>query len=132
MTLRAYLIIMTLATLTCWGIFGVILYTVDPFVTNWVGFLLFYVSLFLSVMGTASIVGFLVRFAFLKYELAFRSVKAAFRQSFLFGFLIVATMFLTSRDLLTWTNLLLLVVGLSLVEYFLISYDRSRVIRKGI
>lgn len=132
MTLRAYLIIMTLATLTCWGIFTVILSTVDPFVTNWIGFLLFYGSLFLSIMGTASIAGFLVRFAFLKYELAFRSVKAAFRQSFLFGFLIVATMFLLSQDLLTWVNLFLLVVGLTLVEYFLISYNRSRVMKKGI
>ena len=132
MTLRAYLIIMTLATLTCWGIFGVVLNTVDPFVTNWIGFMLFYISLFLSIMGTAAIMGFLVRFACLKHELAFRSVKAAFRQSFLFGFLLVAVLFLISQDLFTWLNLILLVLGLSVVEYFLISYDRSRIMRRQI
>lgn len=132
MTLRAYLIIMSIATLACWGAFVFVLNTINPFATNWVGFLLFYISLFLSLMGTISIVGFLIRFACLKHELAFRAVKAAFRQSFLFAFLIVAVLFLSSRDLLTWLNLLLLVAGLSLIEYFLISYDRNRIIKGGI
>jgi hypothetical protein len=120
---------MTLATFICWGAFLFVLNMVDPLATNWVGFLLFYASLFLSLMGTASIVGFLIRFTCLKHELAFRSVKAAFRQSFLFSFLIVAVLFLSSQGFLTWLNLLLLIAGLSLIEYFLISYDRSRLMK---
>lgn len=132
MTLRAYLIIMSLATGICWMTFVVVLNMIDPFVTNRIGFALFYGSLFLAIMGTASIVGFLVRFACLKHELAFRSVKAAFRQSFLFALLIVATLFLNSQGFLTWLNLILLVAGLSLMEYFLISYDRSRIMKGGI
>jgi hypothetical protein len=123
---------MFLATGVCWITFTVVLNMIDPLTTNWVGFLLFYISLFLSLMGTISIVGFLIRFACLKHELAFRAVKAAFRQSFLFAFLIVAVLFLSSRDLLTWLNLFLLVASLSLIEYFLISYDRNRVIKGGI
>lgn len=132
MTLRAYLIIMSIATLACWGAFVFVLSTVDPMATNWVGFALFYTSLFLSIMGTASIVGFLIRFTCLKHELAFRSVKAAFRQSFLFSSLLVAVLFLSSQGFLTWLNLILLIIGLSLIEYFLISYDRSRIMKGGI
>lgn len=132
MTLRSYLTIMSLATATCWGVFGLILYMINPFVTNWIGFALFYGSLFLAIMGTAAIVGFLMRFSFLKHELVFRSVRAAFRQSFLIGFLIVAILILISQELFTWVNLFLLIVGLTLIEYFLVTYNRSRVIKKGI
>jgi hypothetical protein len=120
MTLRSYLIIMGIATFISWFTFIVVLYTIDPFITNWIGFSFFYSSLFLSVMGTASILGFLIRFIGLKKELVFRSVKAAFRQSFLFSFFIVVCLFLLSFNLLTWLNVILLIIGLSVFEYFLI------------
>lgn len=122
MTLKIYLFIMAAATLLCWGTFVFILKTVDPDVTNRLGFFLFYLSLFLSLSGTAAIVGFLIRFVGLKHELAFFSVKIAFRQSFLFAFLIIAVLFLSAHNLFTWLNLLLLVIGLSLLEFFLINY----------
>ncbi|MFH1523022.1 MAG: hypothetical protein ABIE43_04375 [Patescibacteria group bacterium] len=125
MTLRSYLIIVSITALLCWGAWVFILRTVNPEITNWLGFLLFYLSLFLALIGTAAIIGFLVRFIFLKQELAFRLVKIAFRQSFLFAFLIVAILFLLAHDLFTWLNLILLVLGLSILEYFLISYGKG-------
>ena len=125
MTLRSYLIIMTIATLLCWAAWGYILWTVNPEVTNWLGFLLFYVSLFLAVTGTAALLGFVVRFVALKKELAFRSVKEAFRQSFLFAALIVISLMLLSKGLFSWLNLLFLVIGLSILEFFLLSYEKS-------
>ncbi|MEA3463714.1 MAG: hypothetical protein U9R14_01380 [Patescibacteria group bacterium] len=97
--------------------------TVNPEATNWIGFLLFYLSLFLALAGSATLIGFLIRFAALKHELVFNSVKNAFRQSFFFAFLITAVLLLLSNDLFTWINLGLLVVGLSVLEFFLISYD---------
>lgn len=124
MTLKAYLILMIIATLICWIAFGFILWTVNPEVTNTIGFLLFYLSLFLAASGTAAIIGFVVRFVGLKRELVFNSVKQAFRQSFLFAFLIVSALFLLSKDLFSWGNLFLLVLGLSILEYFLISRSK--------
>ncbi len=125
MTLRAYLILMIITTLICWVAFGFVLWTVNPEITNWIGFLLFYLSLFLALVGLSAIIGFLIRFVGLKRELAFHSVKEAFRQSFLFALLIVAVLFLLSKDLFTWLNLGLLIVGLSVLEFFLISYGKS-------
>ncbi|MDD5291080.1 MAG: hypothetical protein PHZ04_03100 [Patescibacteria group bacterium] len=127
MTLRSYLIIMLLTTLVCWAAFIFILSTVNPEITNWLGFSLFYLSLFLSLSGSAAIVGFLIRFVGLRHELAFYSVKTAFRQSFLFAFLIVAVLFLLAYNLFTWLNLFFLVIGLSLLEFFLINYGSRRV-----
>ncbi len=125
MTLRVYLVLMIITTLICWIAFGFVLWTVNPEITNWIGFLLFYLSLFLALVGSAAIVGFLIRFIWLKHELVFNSVKTAFRQSFLFAILIVVVLFLLSKDLFTWLNLGLLIVGLSVLEFFLISYQKS-------
>lgn len=124
MTLRSYLTIMIITTICSWFVFFVVLNIVNPETTNWIGFVLFYFSLFLSITGTSAILGFLVRFIGLRHELAFCAVKIAFRQSFLFAFLIIISLFLLANDLFTWVNLILLIIGLSILEFFLIS-DKS-------
>jgi len=125
MTLRAYLIAMMLATVICWTVFAFIIFSINPFATNWIGFSLFYLSLFLSLVGTSALVGFLIRFVWLHKVLAFHSVSEAFRQSFLFSALIVIGLLLLSKNMFTWLNALLLAAGLSVLEFFLISYKKS-------
>lgn len=124
MTLPTYLKTMGSLTAVCWLAWIYLLFAINPESTNWIGFLLFYLSLFLSLVGTAALVGFLIRFVGLKQILAFRSVKEAFRQSFLFALLIVVSLILLSQDLFTWFNLLFLVIGLSILEFFLLSYSK--------
>ncbi len=124
MTLRGYLITMLSATLICWFCWIFVIITINPTETNWIGFLLFYLSLFLALIGTAAICGFIIRFIALKQELVFRLVKDAFRQSFLFAFLIIASLYLLSQNLFSWLNLFFLVMGLSIFELFLLSYEK--------
>jgi len=126
MPLRLYLLIMSMMTVFCWIVFGYIVWTVNPETTNATGFWLFYLALFLAISGTAAIIGFLIRFVFLRRELAVDKVIIAFRQSFLFAGFIVASLYLLARDLLTTLNLLILIVGLSMLEFFLLSYGRDR------
>jgi len=129
MTLKSYLLLMIFTTLVCWGIFAGVLINIDPTSTNWPGFVMFYASLFLATLGTSAIFGFLFRFWLLKQQLAFRAVGEAFRQSFLFAILIIAALFLLSHHLFTWMNIAFLIAGLALLELFLISYSRSRILR---
>jgi len=110
----------------CWLVWFFILGTVNPEVTNWIGFLMFYGSLFLALAGTASVVGFVARFVIFKEELVYRLVKEAFRQSFLFSSLIIISLMLLANDLFSWLNVLLLVIGLSALEYFLLSWQKQR------
>lgn len=130
MTLRSYLTVMIIATLLCWGAFGFIIWTINPNTTNILGFLLFYISLFLSMIGTSAIVGFLIRFIGQRRTLAFYLVKDAFRQSFLFSFFVVAILLLLANKLFNWVNLGLLMLSLSVFEFFLISYRKSHLINK--
>jgi hypothetical protein len=125
MTLKSYLTLMIIATLACWGAFIFILNTINPEITNWLGFVLFYSSLFLAVSGLASIVGFLIRFWLLKQKLAFYSVNSAFRQSFLFGLLVISVLLLLANNLFSIFNVLLLVIIITLIEYFLISHRKK-------
>jgi hypothetical protein len=115
---------MIFATIVCWSAFAFVVFTVNPEITNWIGFLLFYLSLFLSSVGTSAIVGFVIRFVVLKQELIFRSVTEAFRQSFLFSFLIAASLFLLSKDLFSWINLILLIISLTVLEFFMLGYRK--------
>jgi hypothetical protein len=126
MTLKGYLTLMIFMTLASWGIWFYTVMAINPDITNWIGFLLFYFSLFLALLGTSAIFGFIFRFVALKQELAFRLVKAAFRQSFLFAGLFIIILMLLSRDLFTWMNLSFLILGLSVLEFFLLSYEKSK------
>lgn len=118
MTLKNYLLVMGILTALCWGVFVFIINLVDPEKTNWLGFLLFYASLFLSVFGTAALLGFVVRFKVLKHELAFRVVRLAFKQSLIFACFIICLFLLLAQNLFNWLNLILLVVIFAIWEYF--------------
>jgi hypothetical protein len=125
MTLRKYLAVMSVLTAVCWGIFFFVASLVDPTATNWLGFLLFYLALFISLVGTAALVGFVIRFIALRKELAFNLVKVAFRQSFLFALFIIIILILKTQQLFNWLNLLLLLIIFAILELFFISYKKS-------
>jgi len=126
MTLSKYLGVMSILTAFCWGIFFFVASLVDPTATNWLGFVLFYLALFISLIGTTALIGFILRFIALKKELAFNLVKVAFRQSFLFSLFVIIILILKSQSLFNWLNLLLLMVIFMILELFLISYQKSR------
>ena len=124
MTLKTYLTIMLLGTAICWAAWVVVINSIDPETTNLVGLLLFYSSLFLAIVGASAILGFLVRFILLRQELVFRQVVRAVRQSFLLAAVVVASLIMQSSHLFTWYNALFLIIGLTVLEFFLISYKR--------
>lgn len=126
MTLKNYLFVMAALTAICWGIFFFVAGLVDPTATNWFGFGLFYLALFLSLSGTTALIGFVFRFVALKKELAFNLVKVAFRQSFLFSLFIILLLILKSLKLFSWVNLLLLIIIFTILELFLTSNKKNR------
>lgn len=125
MTLKNYLIFMSVTTGICWGAFAFVAGLVDPSKTNWLGFLLFYFSIFLALAGTFALVGFVFRFAIFKGEIAFRAVKLAFYQSFVFSSFVIVLLLLASRGLLTWLNFGLLALIFLVLEFFVASHSKK-------
>mgnify|MGYP001806295765 CR=1 FL=1 len=126
MTLKNYLLVMGIMTAVCWGIFILMLNLIDPTATNQLGFILFYVALFIALSGTAALIGFIIRFVALRRELAFYAVTTAFRQSFLFALFIVISLMLLSANLFTWLNVGLLVIIFAILELFIAGYKKNR------
>jgi len=121
MTLKKYLIYMTLATIFCFIAWLEVLFFVNPLGTGLAGFILFYLSFFLTFWGIFSIIGFLIRYILRRNRFAYDQVKMAFRQGFLFSLLLISSLILQSHGLLVWWNMLLLIGLLAIVEYFFLS-----------
>ena len=86
-----------------------------------------YISLIVAVTGTGSILGFIIRFLFLKHELIARSVLVAFRQGFLMAILVAGILFLFSHKLFSALNIGLLIVALTALEFFLLSMETTTI-----
>ncbi len=123
MTLKKYLILMLFATLVCWLALGLVIFYLNPYSGGMIALVFFYVSLFFAVVGTFAIVGFIIRSRFLRHELVYRQVAVTFRQAVWLGGLAVIALWLQAQALLTWYNLLLLILVLAVFEFFLLSIE---------
>ncbi len=125
MSLKQYLIWMAIGTAVAWGAFFVVLNYLSPDTAGMLGFAFFYLSLFLSITGTLTLFGFAWRHFRHRDEVLFRHVSISFRQGLLLAAMAVGALLLQANKLLTWWNLGLLIVGLTLLEFFLLSARRS-------
>lgn len=116
---------MTLTTVVCWAAWAMIINITNPAEAGFWGFFFFYASLFLALAGTLSVIGFFIRKLVLKEELAFRHVAVSFRQAVLFAILVVGSLILQSKGLLTWWNILLFILVLTILEFFFISFKKQ-------
>ncbi len=124
MSLKHYLIWMALGTVVAWGAFWGVVNYLDPESAGTFGLLFFYVSIFLSLAGTLTLFGFGWRYWRHPDEVLFRQVSISFRQGSLLGVLVVGVLFLQANQLATWWNLSLLVIFLTLLEFFWLSVRR--------
>ena len=125
MTLRSYLIGMTIATVFCWFSFGLILFYVDPNESGIVGIASFYAGLLFACIGTFTILGYYARLFFTKNEVVFAHISPAFRQGVLIAIAFVGSLLLQSSRLLTWWSALLFVAGLTLMEFYFLSRKQT-------
>lgn len=122
MTLRAYLILMGLGTIFSWTIWFVVLFNISPTAGGFIGLLAFYLSLFMSILGTFSVMGFLIRRAIIKDdEIVFRHVRHTFRQSVLIATAVTLILFLLSKGLLYLWNAAILVAFFVFLELIIFS-----------
>lgn len=134
MSLRTFVILMAAATVVFWGAWFTVLFFIDPFATNFIGFLCFYVSLFFALMGLFTLVGFALRYLWKRGKPAFKFVGISIRQAIWFSLLIVASLVLQGEKLFTWWAGLLMVLVLAIFEAFFLSrsmegrakYQRTR------
>jgi hypothetical protein len=100
MTFNSYFATVSLGTLVCFFALSSIILNIDPEEAGLIGFLMFYATFFLGVVGLSSSVGLLIRkLLFGDEELVFRHIKRTFRQSVIFGGLCVSILVYTTSGI---------------------------------
>ena len=114
MTLKQYLIFMSLATGICSLTWFFVIFKIDP-ASGGVGLFFFYVSFFLTIIGIYSTVGFALHRLIDKIDgVAFRHVKRAFRQGAVVAIFLTGALFLQQKIYLNWLT------GISLIILFIV------------
>jgi hypothetical protein len=121
MTLRTYLWGMAVSTILCFMSWMLIVVYIDPTTTNLIGIALFYLSLFFSLIGLFTLVGFFLRRKLFKNETEFAQTGIAFRQGVLLSLVFIGSLMLQNLRMLTLGNVVLLIFGLSLLEFYFLS-----------
>lgn len=126
MTLQKYLSLISFITLICWICFGIIIYHLNPEITNFYGFLLFYFGFFLALLGSLSLTGFIIRVRFSK-DLIAMQVVTSFRQAIWLSLLIIFFLVLQSLRLLKWWNISIFILFLAFLEFFFLLERRAKI-----
>ena len=132
MSVKWYIIIMLIATLMSWIAWMLVIFLINPKDAGTLGFGLFYASLFLALLGIFSMVGLFIRHLHKKKKFIVEKVLVSFRQGMWFAIIVVGALMLQSKDLLTWWNGVLLVLIVTVLEFFFISASTNREHRKYI
>lgn len=117
MSIRHYLIIMSLGTALSITALIFIVFGIDPYEAKLTGLFFFYSTFFISVIGLFSVIGFLIRWAVIKNkQVMLRHVRKTFRQSITIASLLTISLLFMQFDLLRWWNTLILVALFIIIE----------------
>lgn len=125
MTTRGFSLIIFLGTVISWINFLAVLFYIDPYQAGLPGLIFLYLSAILAFIGTLYLIGYLLRKRFVRYQPSFQRLRVAWRQAIWFTTLLVGLVYLYHNNLLTFLNLILLVVILTVLEFFFISYKKE-------
>ena len=125
MSLRLYLIIMTLVSLIAWIAWLIVIHTIDPTKSGFLGFFLFFVTLGISVLSSVTLIGTLLRVWMKKDQVVYRHVVRSLRQGLILTALFLVALILSGIGLLVWWVLVLLVLIASILELIFLGSTES-------
>ncbi|MBI5222173.1 MAG: hypothetical protein HY980_01610 [Candidatus Magasanikbacteria bacterium] len=127
MTLRQYIIIMLIATVLCWAAWWIVVLNIDPFQDTGAGFGFFFLSFFLALLGTVSVVAFLARRLWNRSDIImYRQVQRSFRDSLLISSALTILLYLQGKQYLNWWNSLIFFAIIFLTLSFFWSTKNSK------
>ena len=126
MTFKQFLTLMLITTGAAWFAFGAVVWSIDPTRSGLLGFVFFYATLSLALIGTLTICGAGLRTLTNRDEVVSRHVSKAFRQAFLFTILVDLSLVLSSQGYFRWWTATILILLLAIVELVFLSAQRPR------
>lgn len=105
------------------GAWVFVIFYIDPEDSGMVGKIFFYSSLFLFMSGLWITIFIWIRKRFLGEDAAIKNIGLSFRQGILISIFIVAVVALLGMNYLLWWNVLLILAGIFLLEFYFLSRD---------
>lgn len=121
MTLRSYLNSMAVATSIAFMGWALVLMYIDPTSSGYMGLTLFYLTLFLGLMGFFTLISFSLKRWISNNEIIFAYIASSFRQGFWLAIIIIGLLVMQGARILNWWDALLFVGAISLLELYFIS-----------
>lgn len=115
---------MILATVSLWAGWVWVVFSVDPFMSGFFGFLLFYGVLFLALVGAFTLAGVFIRKIRLEQSMLFHIVLLSFRQSIVLAMFLLLLLLLQAERLLFWWVVLGLFLLVVFAEILLLKKER--------
>lgn len=126
MGLKGYLSFIGLGTFLAWLSWVMILFNVSPKDSGFPGFLMFYITLSIAIVGTLTVIMTVLRVHILKRKVLGREIRKAFRHSVFFAVVMIVSLALSASSTFHAWHVILLVAIASIIEYFFLQFYRGR------
>ncbi len=126
MRVNIFLFFIVLGTIFALVSSAIIIFYIDPQQSIALVFAIFYLSLLLTFIGAIFLISNWLRSKFSRRKIIYNQINNSLRQSIFFAFLIVGSIILKSHHLLTWWNVSLFILTLTVLELFFLVYNRQK------
>jgi len=122
-----FLVFATIGTFLSWATWTIVIFRIDPISGGLIARTLFMTSLWLALVGTGTVLGFLGRYLFLRQALVYRHLGVASRQATIVATTIIFGLILQSaRSLTIVTGGLVIVIATAIEVFILAGQSRMR------
>ncbi|OIO47462.1 MAG: hypothetical protein AUJ28_00810 [Parcubacteria group bacterium CG1_02_37_51] len=127
MSIKKYLFFLAVFTIIAWILWAMVITYIDPSTSSSLARSLFYITFFFSLLGTFTIIGYLLRVMAAHQEPTKFRINISLRQGTLFALLINISLALKAADKLSWVTILIALVILSLIEFLFLSISTKKI-----
>lgn len=125
MTVRVFVIGSLVAAIISWATWLAIIKFLDPGQAGLIGFLLFFLALFLATASTTGLAGYATRRLLSPQQLSAYAVRTSLRQGILLGLFLDLLLLLQLLRFYQWWLALLAIVIFIFIEFIFLGYDRA-------
>lgn len=120
-----YLTIIGIAGGFSWLGWIIILYKLNPFESTVMALVFFFITFFIALMATFTLLGFYLRVWVYKNEIYYNHINISLRQGILLSFIVVISLGFQLLGVLNWLSGLLLVAAILLIESYFSLRNRT-------
>jgi hypothetical protein len=123
MSHHRYLAIIGVAGVLSWIAWVIVLFKLNPYESTSLALGLFFLSLFLALSCTFTVVGFYFRIWLNKNEIFYNHINIAFRQGILLTLITLGCLILQLLGTLTWWSGILYIAAVTMVEFYFMAKE---------